>query len=71
MTGWRSGSLDLADDCPLGVQLHRVPVIALLLAVLQPGALMVLEQAVLSAEMSVAEGAVTYYSLRGVGALFE
>jgi hypothetical protein len=64
-------SLHLSDDRPLRVQLHRVPIITLLLAVVEAGAFVVFEQAMPATEMSVAEGAVSHYPLRGVGALLE
>jgi hypothetical protein len=63
--------LHLSDDRSLGVQLHRVPVIALLLAVFEAGTLVIFEQAMPTTEMTVAEGAVSHYPLRGVGALLE
>jgi hypothetical protein len=44
---------------------------ALLLAILQTLALVILQQPVLAAEMATAEAAVAYDSLRGVAAYFE
>ena len=43
----------------------------LLLAVLQPAALVILEHPVLAAEMPLAEGAIAHYPLRAVLAVFE
>lgn len=56
---------------PLRVQRVRVPVMALLLAVLQPAALVVLEHAVLAAKVALAEGAVPHDPLRPVLAVLE
>ena len=43
---------------------------ALLLAILEPGTLMILQHPMLAAEMSLAEGAVAYDALRGFLAIF-
>lgn len=56
---------------PLAIQLGRIPLVALLLAVLEPLALVVLEQAVLPAEVARAEAAVADDALGGVLALLE
>lgn len=53
----------------LAVELNRIPLVGLFLAVLEALALVVLEQTVLAAEMAVAEAAVTDDALRRVLAL--
>ena len=66
--GKHSNALD--GHRPLAIQLVRIPLMALLLAVLQPLALVVLQQAVLPAKVSAAEPAVADDALRGVFAIF-
>lgn len=56
---------------PLAIQLARVPLMALLLAILQALALVVLEQPVLAAKVPAAEPAVADDALRRVLALLE
>lgn len=56
---------------PLGIQRVRVAVVALLLAVLQAAALVVLQHAMLAAEVALAEGAVAHDPLRPVLAVLE
>lgn len=66
----RGTPLDALDSHgALAVQLVRIPLVALLLAVLEALALMVLQQPVLAAEMPVAEPAVAHDALRSVLAL--
>ena len=60
----------LDDNGPLTIQLIRVPLMALLLAVLEPGTLVILQHPMLAAEMSLAEGAVAYDALRRLLAVF-
>lgn len=49
----------------------RIPLMALLLTILQPLALVILQQPMLPAEVSVAEAAIAYDALRRVFALLE
>lgn len=65
----RSHALD--RHRPLLLQALRVPLVALLLAVLEPGALVVLQQPVFSAEVAGAEAAVAHDALRCVLACLE
>lgn len=68
--GWRS--LDsFNSSSPLTLQLLLIPVLLLLLAILQPRAIMTLQHAMLAAKVPAAESAVSYDSLRGVFAVFE
>lgn len=61
-----------ADDlCALGLELCSVALVRLLLAVFQTIALVVLEETVLSAEVTVAEAAVSDDALGSVLALLE
>ena len=60
----------LDNDGALAIQLIRIPLMALLLAVLQPGTLMILQHPMLAAEMSLAEGAIAYDALRRLLAVF-
>lgn len=59
------------SDRALALQLLLVPVLLFLLAVLQPGAVMRLEHAVLAAEMTLAKPTVANDALRGVFAVLE
>ena len=64
--------LDALDSHrPLGIQRVRVAIMALLLAVLQAAALVVLQHAVLTAEVPLAEGAVAHDALRPILAVLE
>lgn len=56
---------------PLGIQRIRIPIVTLLLAVLEPAALVILQHPMLAAEMALAEGAVPHYPLRPVLAVLE
>jgi hypothetical protein len=56
---------------PLALKLLLVALLVLLLAVLQPGAAVRLEHAVLAAEVAGAEAAVADDALRGVAAVLE
>ena len=55
--------------CPLGFQLGSIAFMRLLLAVFQAGALVILQQAVLAAEVALTEAAVADNSLRRLAAL--
>lgn len=55
----------------LGIQRIRVAIVTLLLAILQPTALVILQHPMLAAEMPLAERAITHYPLRAVLAVFE
>lgn len=64
--------LDSLDgDCALGLELLAVALFLFLLAVLEAGAIVRLEHAVLAAEVAAAEAAVTNDALCGVLAIFE
>jgi hypothetical protein len=56
---------------PLTIQPLRIPLMTLLLAILQALTLMILQQAMLAAEMPTAEAAVAYNPLRRILALLE
>ena len=60
----------LDSHSPLAVELVRIPLVALLLAVLETLALVVLQQAMLAAEMPIAEPAIADDALRRVLAIF-
>lgn len=65
-------SSDSSDgDCPLALELLLVALLVLLLAVLQPGAAVRLQHAVLAAEVTRAEAAVADDALRCVAAVLE
>lgn len=53
------------------IQLDRVPLMTLLLAVLQPTALVVLQHTVLTTEASGTETTIPYYPLRSIFAVFK
>lgn len=61
-------SLDLSNHRPLRVQLGRIAIMRFLFAVLQSRALMVFEETMCAAEMSVAEVAIADYPLGSVRA---
>ena len=56
---------------PLGIQRIRIPIMALLLTILQPAALVVLEHAMLAAEVPLAERQIAHDALRPVLAVLE
>lgn len=53
----------LDSNSPLPLQLRRIPLMALLLAVLQPRAVMALQQPMLRAVLARAEAALAHYGL--------
>lgn len=57
--------------CSLAVQLICISLVALLLAIFQPGAFVVLQHAVFTTVVSVAETAVADDALRGIFAVLE
>ena len=64
--------LDTSNDSrALGIQLVRIPLVALLLTVLQPTTPMIFQHAMLAAEMALAKPAVADDPLRRVLAIFE
>jgi hypothetical protein len=63
----RTSNLDLSNNRPLRIQLHCIPVVRLLLAVFETSALVVLQQPVHPAEMTIAESAVADNTLGGIG----
>jgi hypothetical protein len=66
-----AGSLNLAYNCPLGVELHGISIVRLLLAVFQASALVVFKQPMLSTIVSIAKRTVTDYSLCSVRAVLK
>lgn len=65
-------ALDALDrNCTLRVQFVGIPLVALLLAILKPWALVVLKETVLAAEMAGAESTVTDDTLSGILAVLE
>ena len=56
---------------PLRIQRIRIPIMALLLTVLQPTTLMILQHAMLAAEMALAERAIAHDPLGAVFAVLE
>lgn len=75
MVGRRPGgwmSLYASDNlCPLGLELCGIALVRLLLAIFETGALVVLQESVLRAEVAVAEPAIPNNPLRGSLALLE
>ena len=56
---------------PLGIQLIRIPLMTLLLAVLEPTTPMILQHAMFATEMALTEAAIAHDALRRVLAVLE